>query len=83
MNCCKIIIWKIYRENHTLGFQYGRCQRHVCLMMKMGNQFGPLGKCAKSLMWSLGSVKVVRGLVDQLDKSDEVVTTVFAGLISK
>ena len=36
-----------------------KCQGHVCLIMKICNQFGSLGKCTKSLMWSLGSVDVV------------------------
>ena len=47
--------------------------------MEIGNQFGSLGKCTESLMWSLDSAMVVRGLVHQLNKSHEVVTTVFAG----
>ena len=56
-----------------------KCQGHVCLIMKIGNQFGSLGKCTMSSMWSLGSAEVVWGLGYQLEKSDEVVTAVFAG----
>ena len=56
-----------------------KCQGQVRLIMKTGNQFGSLGKCTKSLMWSLGGAEVVWGLVYQLEKSDEVVTAVFTG----
>ena len=45
-----------------------KCQGHVCLIMKIGNQFGSLGKCTKLSMWSLGSAEVVRGLGYQLVK---------------
>ena len=54
----RIIVKKILCSAiHTLAFQYGwkqtvlsdneivKCQRHVCLIMKTGNQFGSLGKC--------------------------------------
>ena len=47
--------------------------------MKIGNQFGSLGKYTKPWMWSLGSAEVVWGLGYQLEKSDKVVTAVFAG----
>ena len=56
-----------------------KCQGHVCIIMKIGNPFGSLGKCTKSSMWSLGSAEVVLGLGYQLEKSDEVGKTVFAG----
>ena len=61
------------------GNEIVKCQGHVCLIMKTGNQFGSLFKCTKSSMWGLGSTELVWGLGYQLEKSDEVVTADFSG----
>ena len=41
-----------------------KCQGHLCLIMKIVNQFGSLGKCTKWSMWRLGSAEMVWGLRD-------------------
>ena len=55
----------VFSENEIV-----KCQGHVCLIIKIGNQFGSVGKRTKSPMWSLGSAEVVWGLGYQLKKSD-------------
>ena len=69
-----------WQSSMLSGNEIVKCEGHICLIMKIGKQFGSLGKCTKSSMWSLGSAKVVWGLGYQLEKSEEVVTAVFAGL---
>ena len=56
--------------------------RGMCVLSwRLDTSLGPwsLGKCTKSLMWSLGSAEVVCGLDYQLEKSDQVVTEIYVG----
>ena len=57
-----------------------KCQGHVCVIMKIGNQFGSLGKCTKSSMRSLGSARVVWGLGYQLESLTRWWRPSFCGL---
>ena len=51
----------------------------MCLIMKIYNRFGSLGKKDKVINVELGSVEVVWDLGYQLEKSDAMVTVVFTG----
>ena len=56
--CACFPIWLVadsFQCNPTMKLLF-KCQRHVCLIMKICNQFGSLGKSTKSSMWILGRV---------------------------